>query len=145
MKRTIKLLALITVVAVFAIPAVAQADQCNDENKGAWYKTFYDNYKGDAAAQKVAYDSAKKYLTTCPADPADKQAAFMKKFVDAMDKMLNTASTGKAFQDAVTAKKLDEQMKYGKELLATDPDNVDVNTILGIVGLSQGTLLNESA
>ena len=57
--KLIKLLALIATLAVFAIPAVAQADQCNDENKAAWYKTFFDNYKGDVPAQKVAYDAAK--------------------------------------------------------------------------------------
>ena len=53
MKRIIKLLALAATFAVLAIPAVAQADQCNDDNKGTWYKTFFDNYKGDVAAQKV--------------------------------------------------------------------------------------------
>ena len=145
MRRIIKLLALAAVIALVAIPAIAQADQCNDENKGAWYTTFYNNYKGDAAAQKVAYDAAKKYLGACPADPADKQAAFMKKFVDAMDKLLDTNASADCFQKAVTAKNYADQMKCGKQVLGTDPDNVDINSILGVVGLADAGMLNESA
>lgn len=146
MKRIIRLSALAATLAVLAIPTLAQSQECNDENKGTWYGTFYNNYKKyeDPAAQKVAYDAAKTYLGACPKDPADKQAAFMQKFVDAYDKMKSTADAGKAFKDAVTAKKVDDQMKYGKLILANDPDNVDVNTIVGITGLSQGTLLNDS-
>jgi hypothetical protein len=143
--KLIKLLALAAIVAVFAIPAVAQADQCNEENKAAWYKTFYDNYKGEVPAQKVAYDAAKKYLGACPEDPNDGQARYMKKFVDLMDKNKAAGDTAKACDDAVKNKKFADEMKYCKEILVKDPDNVDINAILGIVGLSDGTLLNDSA
>src|SRR5438309_578508 len=54
MKRIIKLLALAATLAVFAVPTLAQKQECTDDNKGTWYKTFYDNYKGDAAQQKLA-------------------------------------------------------------------------------------------
>jgi len=145
MKRIIKLLALAATLAVFAVPVLAQKQECTDDNKGTWYKTFYDNYKGDAAAQKVAYDNAKLYLTSCPADPNDAQARFMQKFVDAVEKMMDKANTGKQFETAVTSKNYADQMKYGKLLLATDSDNVDVNTILGIAGLAEGSLLRDSA
>lgn len=145
MKRIIKLLALTATLAVAAIPAFAQADQCNEDNKGAWYKTFFDNYKGTVEQQKTAYDAAMKYINACPDDPADAQRKYMKKFVDLVDKAKGDADTGKKFQDAIGSKKYDDQMTYGKLLLAKDPDNVDVNAILGIAGLSQGTLLPESA
>jgi hypothetical protein len=144
MKRIIQLLALAATFAVLAIPAVAQADQCNDDNKGAWYKTFFDNYKGDVAAQKVAYDAAKKYINACPETPEDAQRKYMKKFVDLVDEKDKKVGVAKQFDDAMKNKDYAGQMKYGKEVLANDPDNVDVNAILGIVGLSQGTLLNES-
>jgi hypothetical protein len=145
MTRIIKLFVLAAALAVFAIPAIAQADQCNDDNKGAWYKTFFDNYKGDAAAQKVAYDSAQKYLTACPADPNDAQAKFMKKFVDLVDANRKKADVGKAFEEAVKNKNYADQMKYGKEILAISPENADVTSILGIAGLGEATLLSESA
>jgi len=145
MKRIIKLLALAAMLAVFVVPVQAQKQECTDDNKGTWYKTFYDNYKLDAAQQKIAYDNAKLYLTSCPADPNDAQAKFMQKFVDAVEKMMDKANTGKQFETAVTSKNYADQMKYGKLLLATDPDNADVNTILGMAGLAEGSLLKESA
>ena len=145
MKRIIKLLALAATLAVFAVPTLAQKQECTDDNKGTWYKTFYDNYKGDAAQQKVAYNNAKLYLDSCPADPNDAQAKFMQKFVDLVNASRQKASTGKEFEKAVADKKYSDQMRLGKELLATDADNVDINTILGIAGLADGTLLKESA
>src|SRR5215471_8621894 len=145
MKRIIKLLALAATLAVLAIPAIAQADQCNDDNKGAWYKTFFDNYNGDVAAQKVAYEAAMKYIKACPDDAADAQRRYMKKFVDLMDKNGEQGKTAKAFDDALKAKNYADQLKYGKEVLASDPENADVTTILGVIGLADKNLLNESA
>src|SRR6185369_10614288 len=115
MTRIIKLLMLAAALAVFAIPAIAQADQCNDDNKGAWYKTFFDNYKGDVAAQKVAYDAAMKYINACPDDAADAQRKYMKKFVDLMDKNGDKAKSAKACDDAVKNKNYADQMKFCKE------------------------------
>src|SRR5437588_7477265 len=138
MKRIIKLLVLAAMLAVFAVPTLAQKQECTDDNKGTWYKTFYDNYKGDGAAQKVAYDNAKLYLDSCPADPNDKQAAFMQKFVTAYEGSQKKAQLAKGFEKAVANKNYPDQMKVGKELLVNDPDNVDVNTILGIAGLADG-------
>ena len=145
MKRIIKLLALAATLAVFAVPTLAQKQECTDDNKGTWYKTFYDNYKGDGAAQKVAYDNAKLYLDNCAKDPNDKQAAFMQKFVDAVELRDKKAQLAKDFEKAVADKKYPEQMKVGKELLGYDADNVEINTILGIAGLADASLLNDSA
>jgi tetratricopeptide (TPR) repeat protein len=145
MKRIINLLALAAAVAVFAVPALAQSQECNDENKGAWYKTFFDNYKGDAAAQKVAYDAAKKYIDTCPDDANDAQRKYMKKFMDLVDANKKKGETGKACEDSIKAKNYAEEMRTCKELLATDPDNVDVTTVLGVAGLSEPKVLPESA
>jgi hypothetical protein len=142
MTRIIKLLVLAAALAVFAIPAIAQADQCNDDNKGAWYKTFLDNYTKPEPAAKVAYDAAKKYIDSCPDDP---QRQYLQKFVTKYDEGQKKAGVGKAFEDAVKNKNYADQMKYGKEILATTPDNVDVASILGIAGLGEATLLSESA
>ena len=55
MKRMIKILALAAMLAVVAVPALAQNDQCTDENKDTWYaKTFLPNFKVDAGQQKIA-------------------------------------------------------------------------------------------
>ncbi len=145
MRRTIKTLALAAMLAVFAVPVLAQKQECNDENKGAWYKTFYDNFKGTAEQQKTAYDSAKLYLDNCPADPADKQAEYMKKFVAKYDEVMGKADTAKKFEDAVKSKNYANQITYGKQLLATDPDNAPVNIIMGLAGLDNEAVRQESA
>jgi|SRR5215831_8183684 len=145
MKRITKLLALTATLAVFAIPALAQADQCNDDNKGAWYKTFFDNYKGDPPAQKVAYDAAMKYINACPDDPNDAQRKYMKKFVDLMDKNGDKAKAAAAFDEALKNKNYADQLKWGKVVLANEPENANVTTILGVIGLADKNLLNESA
>lgn len=145
MRRTIKTLALAALLAVFAVPALAQKQECNDENKGAWYKTFYDNFKGTAEQQKTAYDSAKLYLDNCPADPADKQAEYMKKFVVKYDEIINKGQLAKKFEESVKSKNYADQIKYGKELLATDPDNPAINVIMGLAGLDNEAVRQESA
>jgi hypothetical protein len=145
MKQTIKLLALAAGMAVFAVPTKAQKQECTEENKNAWYKTFYDNRKGDEAQQKTAYDTANIYIESCPDDPNDAQLKPVKKFAAAYKAMLDTRKAGGEFQKAVDSKNYAEQVRLGKQILATDPDNVDVNVILGIAGLGDSNTLNESA
>jgi hypothetical protein len=145
MKRTIKLLALAAMVAVFAVPTLAQANECNDENKGAWYKTFYDNFRGTAEQQKTAVEAAKKYLGSCPANPEDKQAEYMKKFVDKYDALMGKAEIAKQFDEAVKSKKYAEQLRLGKQILATDPENPGINIIIGSAGLGDANVLPDSA
>src|SRR2546429_8565442 len=100
MKRTIILVAIAATLA-FAAPVLAQTKECNDENKAAWYDTFLKNYKGEPPQQKVAYDAAKLYLTSCPADPADKVAEFMKnKFVIPYEAMTAGVTLKKQFDDS---------------------------------------------
>src|SRR2546423_1429505 len=144
MKRTIKSLALAAALAVFAVPALAQNDQCTDENKDLWYaKTFLPNFKGDAAQQKIAYDAAMKYINACGLD--DQYSKYMKRLlVDPIDANTKTAGIGKEFDTAVKGNKYPEQMRLGKQLLASDADNIDLNVILGIAGLGDASLLNES-
>jgi hypothetical protein len=81
MKRTNRIFGLAALVAIFAVPTIAQ-QKCTDDNKEAWYKTFYDNYRGSASQLKIALDAAKAYIAACPADPHDQQRAFMQKFIE---------------------------------------------------------------
>jgi hypothetical protein len=144
MKRTINLLALAAVVAVFAVPAFAQADQCTDDNKDLWYqKTFLPNFKGEPPQQKLAYDAAKKYLAACPEDDYSK---YMKRvLVDPMDAMLSKAGVGKQFEDAAKNKNYAEVLRIGKLVLADNPDNTLVYIIMGQAGLGDSSLLSDAA
>lgn len=143
MKRTIKTLALAAAVAVFAVPALAQKQECTDENKAAWYQKFLDNRKGD---QKVAYEAAKLYLDNCPADPNDAQAKYMReKFVEPYEKLVNQQGIAKQFDDAVKSKNYPEQMRLGKQILSTEPDNAPVNIVMGLAGLDSEAVLPDAA
>jgi len=146
MKWTIRLLALTAIVAGVAITAVAQAEQCTEENKGAWYGTFFANYKLDADKQKIAYDAAKKYIDSCPDDPGDAQRKYMKKFVDLVDANRQKAERLKNYNESLKNKNYADELKYGKEILAKDdPENADVTTVVGVAGLGDAKLLSESA
>lgn len=140
----IKIMALALAIAAFAAPALAQSKECNDENKAAWYKTFYDNFKGTAEQQKTAVDAANTYIAACPDDPNDKQRPYMVKFVEKWTIVQDKAKIAAAFDDAVKGKKYADQIKYGKQLLATDADNPGINIILGSAGLGDPNLLAES-
>ena len=144
MKRTIKLLALAAALAVFAVPALAQ-DQCTDENKDLWYtQTFLKNFKGDAAQQKLAYDAAKKYIAACP---ADQYSDYMqKKFVEPYEKLHANLDTATQFQDAVTKKNNSQIIALGKQVVATNPDNVAyIYILMAGAGLNDASLLGESS
>src|SRR5712691_815396 len=141
MRRTIKLVTLAAMLAVCAAPALAQAKECNDEFKSATYQKWYDNRKDH---QDVAYAAAKEYLAICPADDSPYKTA-LKKFADAYDAMTAGATTAKQFDDAVKNKNYAEQMRLGKLVLATDPDNTKVYIILGAAGLNDPSLLSDSA
>src|SRR3979490_781120 len=124
MRRTIKLVTIAAMLAVFAAPALAQSKECNDENKAAWYDTFLKNYKGEPPAQKIAYDAAKMYLDSCPKDPADKVAEFMDvKFGKPYEEMMGKTKTASEFKAAVEQKKYADQVRLGKLIVAATPDS----------------------
>ncbi len=141
MRRTIKLVTLAAMFAVFAAPALAQSKQCNDEFKSATYQKWYDNRKDH---QDVAYEAAKEYLSVCPADDSPYKTA-LQKFKDAYDAMTAGATTAKQFEDAVKNAKYAEQLRLGKLVLAGDPDNVKIYIIMGVAGLNDRSLLSDSA
>jgi tetratricopeptide (TPR) repeat protein len=130
MKRTIKLLTVTAMLAAFAVPALAQSKECNDENKAAWYDTFLKNRNGEGPQQKVAYDTAKQYLTSCPDDPADQIAQYLKKWVAAYEK----GNRKIQFEDAFNKKDYAKATEIGKGLLAEDPNNVRVYMLIGYGG-----------
>src|SRR5437660_895450 len=144
MKRMIKLFVFAAIVAAFAVPALDQSKDCTDENKSGWYDTFLKNYKGESAQQKVAYDAAKQYLS-CTSDPSDQYAAYLKKFVDLIDTFNKAQDLNKQFDAAYKNKNYADQMRLGKQILTGDPDNATVNIIMGVAGLGDANVLNESS
>jgi hypothetical protein len=141
MKRTIILTAAAVMLAALAAPALAQTKECNDEFKSATYQKWYDNRKEH---QDVADQAAEEYLTTCPNDDSPYKTA-IKKFHDAYKAMTADVSTKKQFEEAYNKKNYADQIKLGKQIVTTDADNSAVYIIMGLAGLGDASLLNESA
>lgn len=141
MKRTINLLALAATFALFAAPALAQTATCTEEFKTATYKKYYDNRKDK---QEIAFQAAEEWIATCPTDESP-YAAAIKKFHAAYKAAMGADQGKKQFEDAYTKKNYAEQMRLGKQVLTTEPDNTAVHIIMGIAGLGDAALLNESA
>src|SRR2546422_3212380 len=129
MKRTIKLLALAGMFAVFVTPALSQTKECTDEFKSATYQKWYDNRKDK---QDVAYQAAKDYLATCTTE--DQYSKALKNFADAYDKLNATTALNKQFEDAYKNKNWADQIKLGKQIVATDPDNSAIYIVMGLAG-----------
>ena len=143
MKRTIKLLAIAAAFAAFAVPVLGQ-DQCTDDSKAAWYKTFLDNYKGDEAKQQVAVDAAKKYIASCPEDQYSKY--MNDKFVKPWDDLHKNQQVATQFQTAVKNKDNQQVLNLGEQIVATNPENAAVIYILMAgTGLNDPNLLGRSS
>jgi hypothetical protein len=140
MKKLITFLSICTTVAILALPvaardSIAQPDNalqdagCTQEAKDALYQTFRNNLKAD---QAKAYDAAKKYLA-CPAsgevtEPQQKIIDYLKNFVTKYE-----AATKKTDYRVkiYNEKKYAEGYAMAKEILATEPDNLQVLVDLG--------------
>jgi hypothetical protein len=140
MKRTIELIALAAVLALFAVPAFAQQKECTDDFKSATYQKWYDNRKDH---QDVAFDAANEYLAVCTTEDAYTKA--LKNFVSEYNRIKAGADIGKQFEDAVKNAKYADQVRLGKLVLANDPDNVKVYIIMAVAGLNDASLLAESS
>jgi len=140
MKRTIKLLALAGTLAVFTTSALAQAKECNDEFKAATYQKWYDNRKDK---QDVAYQAAKDYLATCTTE--DQYSKALKNFVDAYDGLTAKTKINEEFKAAYEGKKWADQIRLGKQIVATDPENSAIYIVMGLAGLGDPSQLSEAA
>jgi hypothetical protein len=150
MKKMIRLITLGATVALLALPIAAKSiaveiqDQCTEENKALYYKTFLENRKEDQDQAK-AYENAKKHLA-CP-PPADitpegqKIIDYLKRFVAAYE-----AATKKAQLPDLLYTKRDYIAAYtlGRELTAAEPDNLKYLIDLGANGYLLPTTKNTS-
>ena len=140
MRKLITFLSICTTVAIIALPVAArdliaqpdnafQAAACTQETKDALYQAFLKNLKAD---QAKAYDDAKKYLA-CPAsgevtEGQQKIIDYLKNFVDKYEAA--TKKTNYRIK-LYNEKKLAEGYAMGKEILATEPENLQVLVDLG--------------
>ena len=134
-------------VAVLGMGATAASaqDNCGDaDGQAALYTKFTELYpKTDLPNRKAAVEAAKQFLEkygTC--EPVKEQADYFKsalpKLEEAIKKIEEGAAMGalfKRYDAAVTADNADEILAAGKEILAKQPDNVNIMVPMGMVGL----------
>jgi hypothetical protein len=112
----------------------AVQDPCSTEGKDALYQSFLKNRKDD---QAKAYDDAKKYLA-CPATDAteaqQKIIDYLKKWVTAYEEGTKKNRYLQVLQLLYNDKKYPEAYALGKQILATEPDNLYVLVHLGANG-----------
>ncbi len=140
MKRTIHLLALAATLALGATPAWGQAE-CTEDFKTATYKKYYDNRQDH---QDIAFQAAEEWIAKCP-DDTSPYAVAIKKFHTLYKAASTNVALKKQFEDAYTKKAYADQIRLGKQLIATEPDNTAVYIIMGLAGLGNDALLVEAS
>src|SRR5574338_33106 len=133
MKKLITLLGICTTVAILALPVAARnliaqpdnafQDACTQETKYALYQSFLKNRQSD---QAKAYDDAKKYLACPPGEVTEAS----QKIIDYLKKWVSAYEGGKKKIDyrvkIYNEKKYAEGYVMGKEVLASEPENLKV-------------------
>ena len=139
MKKLITFLSICTTVAILALPAAARnliaqpdnafQDACSQEAKDALYASIRGNLKAD---QAKAYEDAKKYLA-CP--PGTEVTEAQQKIIDYLKNFVSKYEAATKKSDyrvkIYNEKKYAEGYAMGKEILATEPDNLQVLVDLG--------------
>ena len=150
MKKLTTSLSILSLVAIFALPAAARTsiaqpnnevqDPCTQDAKTALYKTFRESRQAD---QPKAYEAAKKYLA-CPA-PAEitpeTQAIvdYLKKWVTAYEE---GSKKIKCRELLYNQQKFVEAFALCKEILAVEPENLKILVDLGANGYLVAPLNN---
>jgi hypothetical protein len=149
MKKLITFLSILTTIAILALPvaarnAVAQPDNslqdpCSQEGKDALYQSFLKNRQND---QAKANDDAKKYLA-CPAgqvtEAQQKIIDYLKKWSTTYEKEVRKIQLPVLLYNE---QKYPEAYALGKQILADEPDNLNVLVHLGASGYLVAPLKN---
>ena len=134
--------------AVTASSLLAQ-DVCADvEAQQAVYKKFTDNYASkDIAQRKIAVEAGKDYVQKYGACPESKDiVAYLNKTIPGIETGIKKKEGDDAknalftrFDTALKAKNTADIFSVGKEILATDPNLVDVIIVLATAGYDKAS------
>jgi len=139
MKKLLTFLSICTTIVIIALPVAARnliaqpdnafQDACTQEAKDALYASIRSNLKAD---QAKAYADAKKYLA-CP--PGAEVSEGQQKIIDYLKNFVGKYEAVSKKTDyrvkIYNEKKYAEGYAMGKEVLATEPDNLQVLVDLG--------------
>ena len=131
-------------VAVLALPIAASAqDPCAPEARSALYQTFLAERQKD---QPKANEAAKKYLA-CPAGtPTEDQQKiidYLTRWTKAYEEGAKKNRANEVLVALYNNKDFAEAFKIGREVLASEPDNITVIVHLGANGYLVAPLKND--
>ncbi|MDQ6786448.1 MAG: hypothetical protein M3033_06465 [Acidobacteriota bacterium] len=142
--RALTLALLLTAFTAVAVkPTFAQGDGV--EENIALYKKYTDNRGGTVDQMQIAIEAGKQYIEKygTNADYAA-QIEFLKKDVPRLEKVVADIVIGqqkqalyKRFDASVQGKTYDDTYASGREILAGNPDLVDVLIVLGSIGYDE--------
>lgn len=156
MKNLIRPLILSALAATFVVPAVAQTptgtqtppagataaaalSPADEAAKAALYDKWRNNRNGDAAAQKLAFESGQEYLQKYGAEE-DVYVKAVRKWVTNYEKAMREFDYTTALKD----QKYDRAFSLGKEIVVLQPERVDIPMVLGWSGYLVSTKNNDA-
>lgn len=146
-------LAVLTAAFVgFGTTAAMAQDACADaDGQTAQYNKFTELYpKTDIASRKAAIEAGKAFLEKYGAcEGVKEQADYFKTAIPKLEELVAKQEGADAlkktfarFDSAVQSKNADEVYAAGKEILAKQPDNINVIVAMGLIGADQSTAAN---
>ncbi len=158
MKTFVKIVAIALFTMALSVGVFAQ------EEKTALYEKITNNYQGDSCAgddiscltgsiakKQIAVKAGKEYMQKYGSDAGDQVAAWLKdaipaieKSIDADQKAISAEKVRQAkqaryskFNSAMESKNWDGAYQFGGEILAHEPNMLDVILVLGSIGLDE--------
>ena len=134
---------------ISGVVAVAQDQQCTEDNLNETYTKWYEPYKArDTSPQQkdLAYQIAKEYVNKCPNEfPDNPYAKALKSYVQVYEKAQATGKVGADFTEAIKKLNYKDILRTGKAYIAIDPNNSTAYLWMSLAGLSDPSLLSEAA
>ncbi len=156
MKNFFKVITLGLLLTVFTVVGVtSNYAQDTQAEKTALYNKFLENYKGDISQRKIAIAAAKEYIQKFNEAIDEQQVTYFKSAIPQLEEGIRkeekikadrdkaeaeAAAKGKLYKDFDTAARAgnwDQVYALGKQILADDPNLIDVTLVLGSIGLDE--------
>lgn len=142
MKNVFRALGLSAVVALSALPALAQTPSAGDaaatsaqdeQAKADLYNKWLKNRTLGPAEQKVAYEAGKEYLSKYGSTP-DQYSQAVSKWIAKYEQAVGAFERQKRYTDALQSKNYPQAFAAGKEILGAEPQNTAVIFTLASIG-----------
>ena len=143
-------LLVLAITSVAVVPALAQDDEL--AKKTALYEKYTSNYNGTVEQMKIALEAGKEYVKKYGTNADDKpQVDFIKGDIPRLEQAIEADRKAKIaaakaakknalygrFDASVKASNWAETYNSGREILAGEPNLLDVILVLGSIGLDE--------